>query len=183
MEDGAEKRCRKSWIQTFSGRQFWPLDARAEEVDIVDIAHSLAMQCRFNGHCRRFYSVAEHAVHVSHLVTAQSARWGLLHDAAEAYLSDLPQPIKQQMPVFRQYEDRLLQVIATRFALPAEMPEEIKQVDMLLLSTEKAALMALEPAPWLGLPPPLHISLIACWSPEEAKAQFLQRFAQLFDAP
>ena len=56
------------WLQTWSGRMFWPLDPRDDEVDICDIAHALAHQCRFGGHCRRFYSVAEHCVLLSHAV-------------------------------------------------------------------------------------------------------------------
>ena len=59
------KRSRGSWAQTFTGRQFFPLDPDPQDIDIVDIAHSLAMQCRYNGHTDRFYSVAEHCVHVS----------------------------------------------------------------------------------------------------------------------
>ncbi|MBF0097971.1 MAG: phosphohydrolase [Magnetococcales bacterium] len=168
------------WIQTYTGKQFWPLDARAEEVEIEDIAHSLAMLCRFNGHCRRFYSVAEHSVHVSRVVSAQLARWGLMHDAAEAYLSDLPQPIKRHMPIFREYEERLLRVIAERFSLPWGVPGEIVQADMVLLATEKAALMGKEPAPWQGLPEALDPGMILCLGPEQAKESFLRRFTELF---
>ncbi|WP_130472190.1 phosphohydrolase [Candidatus Magnetaquicoccus inordinatus] len=181
MSFSAQEQRKGSWIQTFTGIQFWPLDARVQEVEIIDIAHSLSMLCRFNGHCRSFYSVAEHSVHVSRVVDPTLARWGLLHDAAEAYLSDLPQPIKQQMPLFRSHEESLLKIIAQRFALlPSEPPEAIKEADMLLLATEKAALMGREPAPWQGLPEPLPPSLIAAWSPEQAKEIFLQRFHELF---
>jgi len=56
------------WIQTFSGLQFWPLDPRPDEINIEDIAHALSLQCRFGGHCNRFYSVADHSIHVSMLV-------------------------------------------------------------------------------------------------------------------
>ncbi|MBF0460424.1 MAG: phosphohydrolase [Magnetococcales bacterium] len=171
-----------AWIQTFTGRQFWPMDARPAEVDIRDIAHSLAMLCRFNGHCRRFYSVAEHAVHVSRVVAAEHARWGLLHDAAEAYISDLPQPIKQELPQFRACEERLLQVIAQRFGLSAALPAAVKQADWQLLATEKAALMEQEPAPWSDLPEPLDVGLIQAWPPEQAEREFLARFAVLFEA-
>lgn len=58
------------WMQTFTGRQFWPMDPRPEDLDILDIAHALSLLCRFGGHCQRFYSVAEHSVHVSTLATA-----------------------------------------------------------------------------------------------------------------
>ncbi|MBF0162327.1 MAG: phosphohydrolase [Magnetococcales bacterium] len=177
----AEGEGRGAWIQTFTGRQFWPMDARPEEIEIQDIAHSLAMLCRFNGHCRRFYSVAEHSVHVSRVVAPAHARWGLLHDAAEAYISDMPQPIKQVLPIFSQYEAQLMQVIARRFALPLPMPTAIKQADLQLLATEKKALMGQEPAPWAPMPEPLESSLIQAWGPEQAKQAFLHRFAELFD--
>ena len=169
-----------AWIQTFTGLQFWPMDARPEEVDIRDIAHSLAMLCRFNGHCRRFYSVAEHAVHVSRVVAPEQARWGLLHDAAEAYLSDLPQPIKRELPIFRTHEERLLGVIARRFGLAEAMPAAVKQADMVMLATEKVALMAKEPVPWETLPDPLDPAMIQSWTPEQAELAFLARFDALF---
>ncbi|MEO5355125.1 MAG: phosphohydrolase [Magnetococcus sp. XQGC-1] len=180
-KQGSGEGARKgAWIQTFTGRQFWPMDARPEEVEIRDIAHSLAMLCRFNGHCHRFYSVAEHAVHVSRMVEAAHARWGLLHDAAEAYISDMPQPIKRELPTFRACEEQLQLVIARRFALPIPMPAAVKQADMQLLATEKMALMAREPAPWEDLPEPLNPAMIQAWSPEVAEEIFLARFAELF---
>lgn len=169
-----------AWIQTFTGRQFWPMDARPEEMDIVDIAHALSMLCRFNGHCHRFYSVAEHSVHVSSVVAPEEARWGLLHDAAEAYLSDMPQPIKRELRAFSVFEKQLEQVIAQRFGLSVSMPPAVKEADRLLLATEKVALMTKEPAPWETLPPPLDPSLIQAWNPEEAKQAFLKRFDMLF---
>lgn len=170
-----------AWIQTFTGKQFWPMDPRANEVDILDIAHSLSMLCRFNGHCNRFYSVAEHAVHVSHVVGPEQARWGLLHDAAEAYLSDIPQPVKRELALFHEFEERLLVVIAERFDLPVGLPPEVKQADMLLLATEKAALMGPEPAPWEGIPDPLAPGMIKGWSPDQARREFLARFGELFE--
>ncbi|MBF0627783.1 MAG: phosphohydrolase [Magnetococcales bacterium] len=170
-----------AWIQTYSGIQFWPMDARPEEIVIEDIAHALSMLCRFNGHCRQFYSVAEHSVLVSGVVPPEQARWGLLHDAAEAYLSDIPKPVKRELPAFHPWEDRLLAVIATRFGLdPDHPPEAVKQADMALLATEKSVLMGPEPAPWRDLPAPVPGLEILALSPREAKAFFLARFAALF---
>jgi hypothetical protein len=85
-----------SWQQTFTGRQFWPCDPRPEDVCLEDIAHHLALMCRFGGACRVFYSVAEHSVRVAELVwdrtngDREAALAGLLHDASEAYLVDIP---------------------------------------------------------------------------------------------
>src|ERR1700744_4853571 len=107
------------WIQTFTGKKFSPLAPRPEDVDIRDIAHALAMKCRFNGHCSPFYSIAEHSVRVSWLLEQQGKRealWGLMHDAADAYLPDLGAPIKNHFHLhdgkniesFNHAEDRLL---------------------------------------------------------------------------
>ncbi|MBF0612521.1 MAG: hypothetical protein HQL55_15470, partial [Magnetococcales bacterium] len=78
-----------NWIQTFTGRQFWPLAPVLEHIHVQDIAHALSLLCRFNGHCQKFYSVAEHSLHVATILPPELAGWGLLHDASEAYLADL----------------------------------------------------------------------------------------------
>lgn len=85
-----------SWIQTFTGKKVFPLAMTAEMVCVDDIAHALSMKCRFTGHCREFYSIAEHSVRVSLLVRPELRLAALLHDAAEAYLPDLARPIKSQ---------------------------------------------------------------------------------------
>ncbi|MBF0309206.1 MAG: phosphohydrolase [Magnetococcales bacterium] len=169
-----------SWIQTFSGRAFWPLQPRMEDIDIQDIAHSLAMLCRFNGHGRIFYSVAEHAILVSRLVSPPHAPWGLLHDASEAYLTDLPKPVKRQLPDYTHCEERLQALIAKRFHLDWPLPTAVKHADMVALSTEKVALMAAEPLTWGELPSPADPTLIRGYPPLEAKQLFLARFAELF---
>ncbi|MBF0341836.1 MAG: hypothetical protein HQL95_12875 [Magnetococcales bacterium] len=124
--------------------------------------------------------MAEHAVHVSHVVGPKQARWGLLHDAAGAYLSAIPQPVKRELALFHEFEERLLVVIAERFDLPVGLSSEVKQADMLLLATEKAALMGPEPAPWEGLPDPMALDLIRGWYPDQARREFLARFDELF---
>jgi hypothetical protein len=167
-----------SWIQTYSGRQFWPLSPRAADVDIADIAHSLSLQCRFHGHCLHFYSVAQHSVLVSQALPDDLALWGLLHDAAEAYVSDLPRPLKSTAPAFRAAEDRVLHLIAAQFGLVWPMPDAVAHADDVLLATELRELMAPPPEPWqLGVDAlPLRIDPLP---PREAKQLFLQRFAAL----
>ncbi|MDO4254358.1 MAG: hypothetical protein Q4C81_04310 [Kocuria sp.] len=98
---------RGNWMQTYTGRRFYPLDSRPEDVDVVDVAHALSMQCRYNGHVRLFMSVAEHCVLVSRLVPSEHALWGLLHDATEAYVGDMVRPLKLHMPEYRAVEDRV----------------------------------------------------------------------------
>ena len=167
-----------SWIQTYAGKQFWPLAPKPEDLDIVDIAHSLSLQCRFNGHCREFYSVAEHSVRVSEILPPDLALWGLLHDAAEAYLSDLPKPIKQLLPAFCEAEDRLLEVILDRFGLTWPLPEEVHEADLRLLATEARDLMAPPPEPW-GLDIEPLPRAIEPWAPENAERRFLRAFEEL----
>jgi uncharacterized protein len=170
-----------AWIQTYTGKQFWPLDAKPEEVHIEDIAHALSMLCRFNGHLERFYSVAEHSVYVSQIVSEENQLWGLLHDSAEAYLSDIPSPVKIHLNKFKKIENRLLGVICNRYKLSQNMPPEIKLADMVLLSTEKKVLMKKEPVTWGSLPEPSDKITIAALSPEKAKALFLARYNAITD--
>ena len=102
-------------MNTASGRLVDPFNLRLEDIAIEDIAHSLSMQCRFNGHCARFYSVAEHSVLVSRLVLPKNRLWGLLHDAQEAYLGDIITPIKQQVPAIQEVEANLQLLISLKF--------------------------------------------------------------------
>ena len=166
------------WIQTSMGRAFYPLKPRAQDVDIRDIAHSLSLLCRFNGHCRQFYSVAQHSVQVSRMVSPEHALWGLLHDAAEAYISDLPRPVKSQIPAFSELEDSLLEVVLGVFGLQMPIPAPVKHADLVLLATEKRDLMAPEPDKWgLGVQPlPEPIVPLA---PHDAERAFLNRFQEL----
>ncbi len=139
------------WTQTVSGKRFYALDPRPEDVDILDIAHALSMQCRFGGHTREFFSVASHSLLVSTLVPDRLRLPALLHDAAEAYLIDLPRPIKRQ-PEFahlRAIESAIEAAIATRFGLvhgDFHAPG-VKHADLVALATEARDLMAVTPNP------------------------------------
>lgn len=166
------------WIQTFSGRTFHSLEPVEEEIFVVDIAHSLANLCRFNGHCLRYYSVAEHSVRVSRILPDEFKLWGLLHDAGEAYLTDLPRPVKRKLTAFNEMEDRVLEIVARRFHLVWPMPAEVKEADNILLATEARDLMAPPPRPWnLGVEPlPEHIDPML---PPQARAFFLNEYAWL----
>jgi hypothetical protein len=165
-------------MQTFTGRQFWPLDPRVEEIDIRDIAHALSLLCRFGGHVERFYSVAEHSIHVATALPKELQLWGLLHDATEAYLVDVPRPIKPFLKGYAEAEARLMRVIGLRYQLPAEMPKEVKDADNRILINECNALMSAPPAPWDFEPEPLDIT-IHCWEPRLAESVFLDAFHAL----
>lgn len=174
------------WIQLVSGEPFWPLDPRRGEIQFDDIACALSMLCRYGGHCTRYYSVAEHSVLVSRLVPAEHALWGLLHDATEAYLVDLPRPVKYCLPEYRRAEDRLAGCIAERFGLPWPAPQEVKLADAAALQIERSQLMAESRLPWaspsaevLRLVTEAGTRRLPCWSPVEARAAFRSRWAEL----
>ncbi len=177
------------WIQTFTGRKFSPLAPRPEDVDIRDIAHALAMKCRFNGHCSPFYSVAEHSVRVSWLLEQQGKRealWGLMHDAAEAYLPDLGGPIKKHFHLhdgahtesFDTAEDRLLATIATALKFEPIHYESVREADRTLLVTEARDLLGPPPEPWNMPQIPLE-ERIEPWPSSQAESAFLKCFAEL----
>lgn len=166
------------WIQTYTGKQFWPLEPERNEYDIEDIAHSLSLLCRFNGHCREFYSVAEHCVRVSKILPEGSAIWGLMHDAGEAYLVDMPKPLKRLIPDFEHYENNLLEKIAESFGLSWPIPNDVHHADVVMLMTEKRDLMVPEPASW-GIDVEPLPDIIQPLPPQEAKTAFLARFNEL----
>lgn len=170
------------WMQTFSGRRFWPLDPRPDEIFIEDIAHALSMQCRYAGHCIRFYSVAEHCVHLARAFTAMGApdlaRWALLHDASEAYLIDVPRPVKPHLAGYKPAEAKVMAAVAARFGLPPDMPAEVHAYDDRIIADERKNLTRCV-AEWDHRAEPIGIAL-ANWPPETAEAFFLSKFDSLF---
>ena len=126
------------WIQTANAYKVHPLSASVEEIDLRDIAHSLFNQQRFTGHCWGGLSVGQHSMAVASLCSYKNRLWALLHDASEAYLCDLPTPIKShpKMTYYRRAEKRLMQVICDKFELPHKMPDEVKEADNLILHAE-----------------------------------------------
>lgn len=170
-------------INTFTGARVDPRSMQPDQVSIADIAHALSLQCRFGGHCSKFYSVAEHCLLVSSLCTPENALWGLLHDAGEAYLLDLPAPLKDAgHPLGLYYtiaEASVLETIAEHFALSLPVPDQVRAADRAALSTEWRDLMPTSPPP-AGLPSPISRS-ICPMTPAAAEALFLERYAQLVD--
>lgn len=165
------------WMQTYTGRQYWPLDPRPDEVAAEDIAHHLGMLCRYCGACRRFYSVAEHSVGVLRVLEGDIRRefngdrvgWrgddlvrryklsALLHDAPEAYCHDLIRPIKRCVDGYASVERANADAIALRFNLPllSEIDaSRIKHADNAMLLAEQEVLMAPAPAKWSPLEVP-----------------------------
>ncbi|KAA0571095.1 metal-dependent phosphohydrolase [Azospirillum sp. Sh1] len=171
------------WVQVASGRAFPVLEPRAELIDIRDIASSLSKVCRFNGHCRTFYSVAQHSVHVSQLCPSEYALWGLLHDAAEAYIGDIVRPVKVALEaiapgVVRSVESNIARVIGERYGLSWPMPRAVHHADAVALATERRDLMSACSDPWMPLPDPDEAEL--CPLPAAAaEGLFLAHFHML----
>jgi 5'-deoxynucleotidase YfbR-like HD superfamily hydrolase len=174
------------YLQTVSGRFVNPLDPDPDQLDIADITRALANTCRFGGHCRSFYSVAQHSVIVSELVEqrggdVEDVFAALMHDAAEAYLGDMPHPIKHRSALgeaFKTAEARLEQVMRERFRIKPDVPD-IKRADRALLATERRAFSA-ENWHWPELEgvEPLDLELTA-WPPDKAARAFAERYAEL----
>lgn len=166
------------WMQTATGRTFWPIDPHPDDVCIEDIAHALSLMCRYGGHCKTFYSVAQHSVLVARALPREYRAWGLLHDASEAYIVDVPRPLKPYLLGYRAAEDKVTKAIARHFNLPLPIPSEVKRVDNAILADEAAQIMSKPPQDWHLPEPPLGIR-ITPWSPEEAKTEFMIEFNEI----
>jgi len=142
----------KDFIITFSKQKFSPLKAKAEEIQIVDIAHSLSLMCRANGHIRHFYSVAQHSLNCSFEAKERGLPGDiqlacLLHDASEAYLSDITRPIKRSLTQYIEYEEVLQNRIFRKFHLSHLREEDlslVKEIDDGMLYYELLDLMGEE---------------------------------------
>lgn len=169
---------RGDWFQVFSGRRFFALDPDPIDIDIVDIAHALSLICRYNGHCREAYSVAQHSVLVSERVPEECAFEGLLHDASEAYLGDMVRPLKLGMPEYRRAEEHLEKIIAMKYGLRFPWPEPVKIADNRMLATERRDILPVFREDWPNYGEPYPEPVVP-WSAPVAEARFLLRFHDL----
>lgn len=165
-----------------------PINPDPEKIKIETIAHSLSNQCRYTGHIVPFYSVAQHSVLASRIVPRQYAYAALMHDASEAYLLDVPSPLKNALfgKQYREVEDRLMEVISAKFEFEWPMPKEVVYADNALLRTEVRDLMPQDLSPedfedlwgqWF-FAEPLE-EKIEPWSPEVARTAFMVRYHEL----
>lgn len=185
-----------AWLQVGpEGRAFYPLAPESSPIELEDIVPALAKLCRFTGHCREFYSVAQHCVLVSRLVPTEFALEALLHDAAEAFIGDTAYPMKLAI----QYSEetggveqrgpgkwaRLMHSIeysvAHRFGLPWPMSKEVKHADLQALATEQRDLMPPPQRAWSPMPEP-HYERIVPLPPKEAEALWWARYRELVPA-
>lgn len=194
-------RTETNFIRTYTGLKFWPLNPRGQDICIEDIAHALSLACRFSGHTYCHYSVADHSLRVSKLVeqmvmaqpgpltlrteaAREAALWGLLHDGSEAYLCDVPSPIKRAPGIgilYKQYERNLMDIIALRFNLSPHEPSVVKDADRILLATEMRDLMSVDESnlmEWQAQPP-CSPDAIFPMDAQRAEMEFINRFEAL----
>lgn len=174
-----------SSILTASGKWFDVLNPQAALIDLADIACALSKLCRFGGHCNEFYSVAEHSIMVSRRVAqlggdTEAILWGLLHDASEAYVVDIPRPVKRHIPQYNAIEDAIQIEVARRFNLSWPMPEVVHQADHDLLAFELRELMPVQPEEVLPPKPLLKVELARpSLPPKMAEQTFLDEARKL----
>lgn len=178
---------KSSAIGVYPGGTVDPLNPDPADITIEAIAHSLAMQCRFTGHTRYHYSVAQHSVACSFLVPKGWELWGLLHDAPEMMMSDIARPIKRSSSefgtVYNAIEDKLMEAVCIRFGLElvdGGLPKQVGEVDELVLANEMVLLMPDDPIfdLWKGYPA-IPTKFLAKMLPEEAEERFLMRYNEL----
>lgn len=172
------------FIETYTGRSFHPLEPDVEKLSVIDIAHALANQCRYSGHVAWFYSTAQHCVLLAQYVldnggSALEAMQILMHDAAEAYLVDIPRPVKQFMPEYRKWDHAINVSIRewlgwSGFPIPTYQDD----IDSRVIVDERHVLMSKSPNDWGHRMAPIGVPIIQ-WSQEYAERMFLIMFARL----
>lgn len=176
-----------SAIMTHRKIMFDPFSPRAEDIHIADIAHSLSLLCRANGHFPHFYSVGQHCVLCMKEAEARGysrrVQLGcLLHDASEAYLSDVTRPIKPLLPAYLEVEKNLQEMIYDKWITPALTEQEqalIREIDDAILHYEFLEMMGhaiYDPAPHLASAPNFDFVMF-----DEIERTFLQAFENLID--
>jgi hypothetical protein len=167
------------WMQTATGKKFWPLDPRPEDVDVTDIAYALSKICRYGGHCLDFYSVAEHSVLVAQAAPKPLRIKALLHDATEAYLGDVIRPLKRFIPGYAEMEARVAAAIAAHFGLENLHDPIVKEIDNNIILDEHHQAMWRGPAwdnpAWEIGREELGVTL-HFWKPHTAAAKFLEAY-------
>jgi hypothetical protein len=156
-------------IRTNSGTFVNVFDTNPDSIKIEDIAHALSRLPRFGGHLNRHYSVAQHSVLCAQMAkTKKDKKAALLHDGSEAFLLDMPTPIKARMGEYKQYEDKLMTIIFKKYDLEWPLSNNIKKIDrkMLLIEWDNLAV--------------IDNKEFKCWTPNKAKKEFLKLYKQLF---
>ena len=171
----------ENYIEVYGGDKFCFDDISKNEVDIKVIAHALSLQCRYAGHCKVFYSVAEHSVLMADALyestgEASVAFEALMHDATEAYVTDIPRPMKAVLPDFKRMEDEVYKLIADKFDLPPQISELVKKADSQIVKDERAQIMIESDNIWAVDDLDYLNVFIDGLSPTSAEREFLSAF-------
>lgn len=171
------------WVETFTGgRLDLPMPQRGQ-VNILDIAHALSLQCRFNGHCREFYSVAQHSVLVQRYLAMEGyvpriQMMGLLHDAAEAYVGDMVRPVKSVFPNFKQVEGMVQDAIEAQLIGPVPPDFNLHFVRFHVKQADEVAL-ATGGRDWTLTEEPEAGLFDGCWPCDVARKRYLGTYYRL----
>lgn len=171
------------WIQTYCGMHFDLVMPTKDMICIPDIVHALSRLCRFTGHAKTFYSVAEHCCkmhdHAAFMYADPTMAYeALLHDAHEAYVGDVSAPLKRLLPGYKELQERVDLLIRSKYGLSSHMPDAIRQMDLAILMTERNSLFEMQPAWFPKDPEPLPVE-IECWQPGKAELEFEGRYYRL----
>ncbi|NUH52664.1 HD family hydrolase [Citrobacter portucalensis] len=172
-----------NYIQTLSGKHFNYRNATIDDIDIEDIANALSNTCRFSGHLPEFYSVAQHSVLASQIVSPEFAFEALMHDATEAYCQDIPAPLKVLLPDYRQIETYVDGLIRFKFGIPLEHSAVVKYADLTMLATERRDLEIDDGSEWAilkGIPCSDIVQVIPL-RPGQSYGLFMNRFNELME--
>ncbi len=139
----------KSIIVTYLGEVITLLDIGNAKINLEDIAHGLSYTCRFAGQCKDFYSVARHSINSLRVAehfgyNDELKLYTLLHDASEAYICDIPSPLKKLLPAYKKYENDFQTNIYKTFGLPEITDDKkklVKEIDNIMFSKEWKVLM------------------------------------------
>lgn len=174
-----------TWLQTYTGKRVSVMNPQPEEINLEDIVTALSKQCRFNGHCSKFYSVAEHCVRGSYLAeklyNKKIAKEFLLHDATETYMGDMIRPVKRMIPQFEEMEQVFWKAISTKFKLPYVHSKEVHFLDNVMVTWEKRDLLP-NSEPWPNLPDisQLNLPYLVPDDWQQAYVEYHLRFVELF---
>ena len=165
-----------NYIETWMKIKFYPLDPRPEEINLYDIGRSLSHQCRFLGHINFHYSIAQHCVLLHDYIEEPHKKQMLMHDCSEAYLCDIPSPLKPHLTNYHELEKNLQTMIYEKYNIDVIEHPRVKECDSKIIFDEITALKNYS----ITTPPALGVDILE-WTPNKAYGEFLNRAARYWD--